>query len=453
MMIDPIRRRAQVRRRAQANWGWVEEADPANQPVVEGAPTWQHVLEQGAIVVEPSAVERDTVDSHKEWRMQRELSREQARQTTSTQRPKDALRGSGQESKNKKKTSQDSQPDLGSAQGGSEAGTQKVAPGNTRSIAEEKGPEMPQRFPAQKKGKSRWEKGGEFGEQRHTGFPLAEVQEGQDEVVNQGQQEQIEQPFTEEKTMAMKDRDSSQARQQGLKSAQKNVGAAQEQRILADLPQAPSVSEGALKQLLDVQPPFRRRGRARREEEVQDKVVSYGQQPRSERELQRLTPEQQKVEGGLTRFFKSLFRGVGELISVSVTSLFSGILAAALLPFFGPVVAIGVSLGVMAAVTQIQENLKPLGLDLQDDTVRKLAEPLQGKRPDERELRKVIEEVLSEDRPANEDLAKAFSKLLPTINKAAAATNIEFSGPIQGLTIGDQNTVTQTFEGFLHEQL
>ncbi len=87
-----------------------------------------------------------------------------------------------QESEKKKKTSQDSQPDLGSAQGRSEAGTRGVAPGNTRSTAEEKGPKMPQR----------WEKGGEFGsEKRHT-TPPAEDQEGQDEVVNQGQQEQSE---------------------------------------------------------------------------------------------------------------------------------------------------------------------------------------------------------------------------------------------------------------------
>lgn len=183
------------------------------------------------------------------------------------------------------------------------------------------------------------------------------------------------------------------------------------------------------------------------------KVESYGRPLRDERELQSLTPEQQKVEGGLTGFFNSLIRGVGELIRVSTITLFSGILGAALLPFFGPVVAIGVSLGVMAAVTEIQEKLKPLGLGLQDDTVRKLAEPLQGKRPDERDLQKVMEEVLSKDRQANEDLAKAFRQLLPTIHKAAAATNIEFSGPVQGLTIGDHNTITETFNGFLQDGL
>jgi hypothetical protein len=252
-----------------------------------------------------------------------------------------------QESEQKKKTSQGSQPAPGSAQGGSEAEERWVAIRNTHSPVIVNPPEEPQRFPNQKGGESRWEKGKSGWKKRST-TPRAEVQEGQ-----------------------------------------------------------------------------------------------------SERELQRLTPEQQKVEGGITGFFKSLFRGVGELISVSVKSLFSGILGAALLPFFGPVLAIGFSLSLAAAVSLIQDELKPLGLDLRDDTIQKLAEPLQGKQLDESELRKVIEEVLSEDRPANEDLAKAFSKLLPTINKAAAATNIEFSGPVQGLTIGDHNTVTQTFRSFL----
>lgn len=103
-----------------------------------------------------------------------------------------------QESEKKEKTSQDSQPDLGSAQGRSEAGTRGVAPGNTRSTAEEKGPEMPQRFPDQKGGKSRWEKGKSGWKKRST-TPFAEVQEGQDEVVNQGQQEQSGQPSPEYK--------------------------------------------------------------------------------------------------------------------------------------------------------------------------------------------------------------------------------------------------------------
>ncbi len=153
------------------------------------------------------------------------------------------------------------------------------------------------------------------------------------------------------------------------------------------------------------------------------------------------------VEGGLTAFFNSLIRGVGELIKVSAITLVSGILAAALLPFFGPVVAVGFSLG--AVVVLIQDKLKLLGLDLQDDTIRKLVEPLQGKVIDESVLQKVIEEVLSKDRQANEDLAKAFIDLLPTIHKAAGATNIHISGPVQGLIVGNENTITQTFRGFL----
>lgn len=168
---------------------------------------------------------------------------------------------------------------------------------------------------------------------------------------------------------------------------------------------------------------------------------------------------QGEVEAGVTRFFK----GVGELFKETAISVASGILAGAMVSFLPPVAAIGISLGVGAAlsgrrserigtVTQIQENLKPLDLGLQDDTIRKLAEPHQGKVPDDGTLRKTIEDVLSEDRQANEDLAKAFIKLLPTINRAAAATKIEFSGPVQMLITGDPNTITAIFNGFLKEK-
>ncbi len=147
------------------------------------------------------------------------------------------------------------------------------------------------------------------------------------------------------------------------------------------------------------------------------------------------------VEEGLTAFFNSL-------IFTSAKALFSGILGAALLPFFGPVAAIGVTLTVAAAVTSIQDELKPLDIDLRDDTIQKLIEPLQGKQPNESELRKVIEEVLSKDRQANEDLRQFYIDLLPTIRKAAS-TNINISGPVQGLIVGNENTITQTFGSFL----
>ncbi len=98
--------------------------------------------------------------------------------------------------------------------------------------------------------------------------------------------------------------------------------------------------------------------------------------------------------------------------------------------------------------TLIQDELEPLGLHLQEDTINKLVEPLHGKQFDESDLRKVIEEVLSTDRRANEDLTKAFIDLIPIIKKAAS-TNIEISGPVQGLITGGPHVITQTFNGFL----
>ena len=146
--------------------------------------------------------------------------------------------------------------------------------------------------------------------------------------------------------------------------------------------------------------------------------------------------KERQAEIGVTRFSKGL-----------VKTFVSGIIGAALFPFVGPVVAAAATITALV-VTSIQDELQPLGLHLQEDTINKLIEPLHGKQFDESDLRKVIEEVLSTDRRANEDLTKAFIGLIPTIKKAAS-TNIEISGPVQGLITGGPHVITQTFNGFL----
>ncbi len=145
---------------------------------------------------------------------------------------------------------------------------------------------------------------------------------------------------------------------------------------------------------------------------------------------------ERQAEIGVTGFFKGL-----------VKTFVSGIIGAALFPFVGPVVAAAATVTALV-VTLIQDELEPLGLHLQEDTINKLVEPLHGKQFDESDLRKVIEEVLSTDRRANEDLTKAFIDLIPIIKKAAS-TNIEISGPVQGLITGGPHVITQTFNGFL----
>jgi ribosome-binding protein aMBF1 (putative translation factor) len=155
--------------------------------------------------------------------------------------------------------------------------------------------------------------------------------------------------------------------------------------------------------------------------------------------LEREAPSLQGVEKSVTRFLKGL-------VKISV----SGIIGTALLPFLGPAIATAAAVTTFI-VTSIQDELEPLGLHLQEDTINKLIEPLHGKPFDESDLRKVIEELLSKDKQVNEDLAKAFIDLIPTIQKAAGSTNIEISGPVQGLIAGDNNTITQTFSGFLQE--
>lgn len=159
-----------------------------------------------------------------------------------------------------------------------------------------------------------------------------------------------------------------------------------------------------------------------------------------------------KLEGGLNSFFNSLIsKSVVTLINWSAKTLAPALLGAALFPFFGPVGGIAAAVGVAAMVHSIQDQLEPLGLHLQEDTLNKLVEPLRGKQFDETELRKVIWKVLP-DRQANEDLKQFFSEMLPTIRKAAKSTTINISGPVQGLIAGDDNTITQTFSDFLPKE-
>jgi hypothetical protein len=161
---------------------------------------------------------------------------------------------------------------------------------------------------------------------------------------------------------------------------------------------------------------------------------------------QKVKDTEQKVKGGLNAFFD-------KLVSTSAKAFVSGILGAALFPIIGPAAA--ATMGVAAAMISIQKELKALNLDLQEDTVHKLVEPLKGKQVNESELRKVIEEEVLPDRQANEDLYQLYHKLLGTIQNAAAAStniNIGISGPVWGLISGDNNTITQTYNSFLREE-
>jgi hypothetical protein len=154
------------------------------------------------------------------------------------------------------------------------------------------------------------------------------------------------------------------------------------------------------------------------------------------------TSERQKVEmeGGLTKFFDSLMSKSIKLISWSVKTLTPALLGAALFPVLGPVGGGAVVAGTTAV------------LHLREDTVNKLLEPLQGKEFSARELREAIEKVLSEDRQANEDLKQFFINLQPIIEKAATSSNITISGDVHGLIVGDRNTITQTFSGYLQDK-
>jgi hypothetical protein len=155
------------------------------------------------------------------------------------------------------------------------------------------------------------------------------------------------------------------------------------------------------------------------------------------------------VEGGLTRFFQSLKNGLIELIKWSAKTIVSSLLGAALAPIIGPIGAIVTVAGAAAAMNELES------LGLRADTTHKLIEPLQGKPLYESDLRKVIGDVLSEDRAANEDLRQLYLDLIPAIKAAAGSTstNINISGPVQGLIVNpESSTITQTFHSFLQDK-
>jgi hypothetical protein len=153
---------------------------------------------------------------------------------------------------------------------------------------------------------------------------------------------------------------------------------------------------------------------------------------------------QQKAKGGLTAFFKRAVK----LISWPAKWVASALLGAALFPVLGPLGAGALALGA-AVVTSSQGEQEPPALHLQQDTIQKLLYPFHGERFNELQLRKVIADVLSENRQANEDLAQFFRGLVPTIQQAKAAAPIHISGDVQGLIVGDHNKITQAFNGFL----
>ena len=122
----------------------------------------------------------------------------------------------------------------------------------------------------------------------------------------------------------------------------------------------------------------------------------------------------EKSKARLIAFFQQ--SSVKKLVPVLVPSA----LAAVLLPVFGPAVAGA------AAVIAVKSGLDLLGISFSDDTIKKLAKPLEGQQLDESDLQDILQETLEklipEDKQVNEETAKALIAVAPTI-KEAALTN------------------------------
>ena len=115
--------------------------------------------------------------------------------------------------------------------------------------------------------------------------------------------------------------------------------------------------------------------------------------------------EQTKL--GLRRFFQQ------PIIRNSVSVLVPGVLAAALFPIFGPLVA------APAAAVAIQNGLKLLGISFSATTIDKLLKPLEGKPIEEADILDALQEVLPADQQVNNEAAKAVVSLAPDIKEAA----------------------------------
>jgi hypothetical protein len=97
--------------------------------------------------------------------------------------------------------------------------------------------------------------------------------------------------------------------------------------------------------------------------------------------------------------------------------LVPGVLAAVLLPVFGPVVA-----GTAAAVA-IKNALALLHIEMSTDTIEKLLEPIEGKQLDENDMQEsltdTLKDLLPNDTKVNEEAGKMLVTVAPSLKEAA----------------------------------
>jgi hypothetical protein len=198
-------------------------------------------------------------------------------------------------------------------------------------------------------------------------------------------------------------------------------------------------------------------------------------------EQENLKVADEQIEGGLSAFFTSLvdsasavIDGAVAVISEPIEELVPALLGAALLPFVGPVIAGVAAVGVVSMKTGVSE-----------ETIEKIVQPvreeqLEESRPQSKDageqqgeseslkqaeqwmldaaLERVIQEALSKDRKANEDLKQFFiDHVMPNIQSAikqvetAKETHINIKGPVGTLIVGDnnRNIIKQIFRRFL----
>ncbi len=109
------------------------------------------------------------------------------------------------------------------------------------------------------------------------------------------------------------------------------------------------------------------------------------------------------------------------LVKKMASVLIPGLIAAILLPVFGPAIAAG------AAAVTVQNSLKLLGIDLSPETTEKLLKPFEGKQLEGSDVQAILEDTLKnllpEDKQVNEEAIRVVIVMMSEIKQAAVASS------------------------------
>ena len=157
------------------------------------------------------------------------------------------------------------------------------------------------------------------------------------------------------------------------------------------------------------------------------------------------TPLLEQSKQRLSAFFQNPY--VKKLTPILVPS----VLAATLLPIFGPVAA-----GTAAAVA-IKNSLALLHIEMSNDTIEKLLKPIEGKQLSDDDLQEALTDTLTDLLPANkkvnEEAARTLVLVTPEIKEAALSNpklNVEWLGVSLETNLKEQGDMMEKIAPDVH---